>query len=43
MVRGYGRTQKWFTGPRSATPLAVSIEPAEGSQTPTDIKAAVAI
>ena len=44
MVRGYGRTQKWFTGTvRSATQLAVSIEPAEGSQQPTDIKAAVAI
>lgn len=36
MVRGYGRTQKWFSGPVGAsTALAVTIEPAEGSQKPT--------
>ena len=40
MVRGYGQTQKWFSGPIGAsTQLAVSIEPAAGSKTPTDIKA----
>ena len=36
MVRGYGRTQKWFSGPVGPrTALAVTIEPAEGSQSPT--------
>ena len=40
MVRGHGRTQKWFSGPvDSATQLAVSVEPATGSKAPTDIKA----
>lgn len=40
MVRGYGQTKKWFSGPIDAsTQLAVSVEPAGGSQTPTDIKA----
>jgi anti-sigma factor RsiW len=39
LVRGFGRTQKWFSGPiDTATGLAVSIEPAEGAQTPTDIR-----
>ena len=44
VVRGYGSTQKWFTGAvRSATQLAVSVETAEGAQTPTDIKTVVTL
>lgn len=42
LVRGFGRTQKWFSGPvGTAIGLAVSVEPAEGAKTPTDIRAAV--
>ncbi len=43
MVRGYGRTQKWFSGPvESSAALAVTIEPAGGSQKPTEPILAIA-
>jgi anti-sigma factor RsiW len=36
LVRGYGRTSRWFTGPiRTATGLAVTIEAAAGSTKPS--------
>jgi Anti-sigma-K factor rskA/Putative zinc-finger len=42
LVRGFGKTQKWFSGSiGTATGLAVSIEPAEGARTPTDIRTVI--